>query len=97
MRPYGSMKSNYFPSKKGFTLYMSVIKHPVYALYNIYICVKYYIRWFTVFLKIPINQKLYGESFKQSFWSITDPECHLSHSHIFDNYAILKQLQLHDS
>ena len=30
MRPYGSMKSNYFPSKKGFTLYMSVIKHPVY-------------------------------------------------------------------
>ena len=29
MRPYGSMKSNYFPSKKGFTLYLSVIKHPV--------------------------------------------------------------------
>ena len=24
------MKSNYFPSKKGFTLYMSVIKHPVF-------------------------------------------------------------------
>ena len=29
MRSYGSMKSNYFPSKKGFTLYLSVIKHPV--------------------------------------------------------------------
>ena len=25
------MKSNYFPSKKGFTLYMSVIKHPVWV------------------------------------------------------------------
>ena len=29
MRSYGSMKSNYFPSKKGFTLYKSVINHPV--------------------------------------------------------------------
>ena len=29
MRSYGSMKSFYFPSKKGFTLYKSVIKHPV--------------------------------------------------------------------
>ena len=35
MRPYGSMKSNYFPSKKGFTLYMSVTKHTVCtALFN---------------------------------------------------------------
>ena len=29
MRSLSSMKSNYFPSKKGFTLYTSVIKHPV--------------------------------------------------------------------
>ena len=30
MRSYGSMKSNYLALKKGFTLYMSVIKHPVF-------------------------------------------------------------------
>ena len=26
---FNEMKLNYFPSKKGFTLYKSVIKHPV--------------------------------------------------------------------
>ena len=36
MRPYGSMKSNYFPSKKGFTLYLSVIKHPVFNRVTIF-------------------------------------------------------------
>ena len=29
MTSYGSMKSYYLALKKGFTLYMSVIKHPV--------------------------------------------------------------------